>query len=294
MASSLHVLRELFNIAQTHPQKVALVLDDQVWTYGELVEKLECVAYHLNNYNIVQGQIVYQFVERGFGMICGLLGIMYVGGVYCPLNPTEPYDRIVVLLEQIQAQHVLLHGKTRDQFPTETVQHVISLDTILVPSFRNDDMYDLPACNGCGPAYIICTSGTTGRPKIVVHTHRTFAAGIRALSEWHLGVYTFRDQILQVSTCSWVLHLYEVALSLVLGGSLICLQPGGHLDMSYFCKTLSYQQVTTLVIGPSLIRALTNYLEMSNQLETFKFVRNLVVGGYVESSIYFGNCVFFY
>ncbi len=34
--------------------------------------------------------MIYQLVERSFEMICGLFGIMYVGGVYCPLNPTDP------------------------------------------------------------------------------------------------------------------------------------------------------------------------------------------------------------
>src|SRR5271163_3715878 len=62
MASSLHILRELFNVAQVHSQKVAVALDDQVWTYSELIQNVECVANYLHISNIVQGQIVYQFI----------------------------------------------------------------------------------------------------------------------------------------------------------------------------------------------------------------------------------------
>jgi non-ribosomal peptide synthetase component F len=106
-------------------QKVAVILDDQTWTYSELIEQIERIASHLYHLNIVKGQIVYQFVERSFEMICGLFSIMYVGGVYCPLNPTDPYERLVSLLEQTHGQYVLVHEKTRSQFPSIAIQHVV-------------------------------------------------------------------------------------------------------------------------------------------------------------------------
>jgi non-ribosomal peptide synthetase component F len=292
MTLSFYVLRDLFNAAQIHPQKVAVVLDDQAWTYSELVEKVESVAYHLHSFDVVQGQIIYQFVERGFEMICGLFGIMCAGGVYCPINPTDPADRIAALLEQIQGQYVLLHQKTRNQFPSTAISNVISLDTILPPWSLGEDMYDLPVCSECGPAYIICTSGTTGRPKAIVHTHRSFSASNYAYAKWDVGMYTTQDQVLQVATCSWILHLTEVALPLIVGGTIVLLRPGGHLDMAYFSQTLIYQQVTTLLFGPGIIRALTNYLEKNNLFETFNFVRNLCTAGDYQCFIYFDNYVF--
>ncbi len=292
MTSSLHILRELFNVAQVHPQKVAVALDDQVWTYSELVEMVECVANYLHSLNVVQGQIIYQFVERGFAMICGLLGIMCAGGVYCPINPTEPYERVAALLEQIQGQYAVLHEKTRNQFPSAAVRHIISLDTILLPWSRDEDMYGLPACSEFGPAYIICTSGTTGRPKAIVHTHQSFSASNYTYAKWDVGMFTARDQVLQVATCTWNLHLAEVSLPLVLGGTLVLLRPGGNLDMAYFSQTLAYQQVTTLLIGHGLIRALINYIEMSQQLDIFKFVRNLCMTGNYECFIYSGSYIF--
>jgi non-ribosomal peptide synthetase component F len=289
MTPWFNVLRDMVNIAEKHPQKIAVLLDDQAWTYGELIEKVQCVAWHLHSLKIDQGQIIYQVLERGFEMICGLLGIMCAGGVYCPINPTEPSDRVTSLLEQIQGQYAVLHGKTRSQFPSAAVRHVVSLDIILVPWSYDEDMYDLSVCHECGPAYIICTSGTTGRPKAIIHTHRSFSASNYAYAKWDVDMYTAREQVLQVATCSWILHLTEVALPLIVGGTLVLLRPGGHLDMAYFSQTLIYQQVTTLLIGPGIIRALTDYLEKSHIFETFNLVRNLCTAGDYECSIYFGN-----
>jgi acyl-coenzyme A synthetase/AMP-(fatty) acid ligase len=172
-----------------------------------------------------------------------------------------------------------LHEKTRNQFPSAAVRHVISLDTILLPWSHGEDMYNLPLCNEFGPVFIICTSGTTGQPKAIVHTHKSFSATINAYIQWDVRMYTMRDQVLQVATSSWVLHILEIPLGLVVGGTLVLLRPGGHLDMAYFSQTLINQQVTTLTIGPGLIRALTSYLEMSQRIETFKSVRNLCTTG---------------
>ena len=270
-------------MAQLFPQKIAIVLDDQTWTYSELVEQVERVICHLNRLKIAQGQIIYQFVERGFEMACGLLGIMCAGGVYCALNPTEPSERLVSIIKQIKGQYVIVHKATRNQFPGgTTVKHVILMEEVLSPLSDFQYIDDRPACKECGAAFIVCTSGTTGRPKAVVHTHKSYSASIIAHINWDVGLYTIQDQVLQVASSSWILHLMEISLPLVVGGTLVLLRPSGYLDMGYFSQTVSCQKVTTLIIGPGIIRALTSYLEMSQRLETFDFVRNLCVAGDYE------------
>lgn len=122
-------------------------------------------------------------------------------------------------------------------------------------------------------------TGTTGRQKAIIHADRNLLACITAYGQWDIDVYTFRDQVLQVAVCSWVMHLLEIPLTLIFHGTLVLLRPTGHLDMNSFSRTLIRQQVTTLTIGPGIIRAIANYLEMSQRLETFKCVRNLCTTG---------------
>lgn len=87
---------------------------------------------------------------------------MYVGGVYCPLNPTDPQERLVSILEQTHGQYVLVHEKTRRQFPSTTVQQVVSLDQVLCSSSYVEDINELPNYTECGAALIVCTFGATG------------------------------------------------------------------------------------------------------------------------------------
>ncbi|CAF4030005.1 unnamed protein product, partial [Adineta steineri] len=279
MTTSYYTIRNLFNIAQLYPQKVAIVLDDQVWTYSELIMQVERVVYQLHHIGVVQGQIIYQFVERSFEMICGFLAILSIGGVYCPLNPILPPGRLNIILEQMQGQYVLVHEKTLNQFPIATVQHVIILDNILLPLLDVEDMSDLPISRKYAAAFIIFTSGTTGPPKAVVHTHRSFSASIAALIGWDVGVYTARDHVLQVATCSWITHIGEISLPLVVGGTLVLLRQGGLFDVAYFTQTIMHQQITILTISPVIIRALTNYIEHTQQTKTFDTVRYLCTMG---------------
>ncbi|CAF1029834.1 unnamed protein product [Adineta steineri] len=179
----------------------------------------------------------------------------------------------------MQGQYVLVHEKTLNQFPIATVQHVIVLDNILSPLSDIEVMSDLPVSREYDAAFIIFTSGTTGPPKAVVHTHKSCSASIAALSGWDVGVYTARDHVLQVATCSWIIHIGEISLPLAVGGTLVLLRQGGLFDVAYFSQTLMHQQITILTISPVIIRALTNYIENSQQTKTFDTVRYLCTIG---------------
>ncbi|CAF4056366.1 unnamed protein product, partial [Adineta steineri] len=279
MTTTCYAIGNLFDIARLYPQKVAIMLDDQVWTYSELIMQAERVVYQLHHLGVVQGQIIYQFVERSFEMVCGFLAIIFIGGVYCPLNPILPPGRLNIILEQMQGQYVLVHEKTLNQFPITTVQHVIVLDNILSPLSDIEVMSDLPVSREYDAAFIIFTSGTTGPPKAVVHTHKSFSASIAALTEWDVSIYTVRDHVLQVATNSWITHIVEISAPLVVGGTLVLLRQGGPFDVAYFSQTMMHQQITSLGVNPAIIRALTYYIENSQQTKTFDTVRYLYIGG---------------
>ncbi|CAF4039983.1 unnamed protein product, partial [Rotaria sp. Silwood1] len=164
-------------------------------------------------------------------MICRCYGILSANGIYCPIDLTDSTERIVSLLDQIGGQYVLLHQKTQNQFPSATVPCTVLLDGILLPVIEVEEINDLPVCKEYGAAYIICKSDTSERPKIVAHTHKCFAAYVLTFVQWDVEASTFRDRVLQVPASSSNLHLIEISIPLVLGGTLVLLRPGGHSDM---------------------------------------------------------------
>lgn len=104
---------------------IAIEFDEQVWTYNELFSNAIRVVHNLK---IDQGEVVYQYVDRSLEMVCGLLGIMCAGGIYCPLSPTDPPMRIRLLIEDIQGRCVLVHGSTHVKFINIDSQHIRCVD----------------------------------------------------------------------------------------------------------------------------------------------------------------------
>ena len=279
MTLSSYFFKQLFAMAEAHPQKLAVVLDEQSWTYGELVEQVQCVVHHLHKSGVIQGQIIYQCVERGLEMICGFLATMCVGGVYYALSPTEPSNRLTGLMRQIQGQYALVHWKTYGRLPPASIQHMLKFDSILQPVSCSPSAGNASICRSEGAAFIICTSGTTGRPKAVVHTHKSLSTMVATYTHWDGGICTNQDQNLQGAPCTWILHVWETASTLAAGGTLVLLRPDGHLDIGYLAESLVRQQVTVLHIGTGIIRALIGYLKENQNLETFRLVRKVYTGG---------------
>jgi iturin family lipopeptide synthetase C len=110
---SKNALQMFFETARLFPHMVAVELEQQAWTYSELLANVIRVSQYLQ---IERDEIVYQYVDRSLEMVCGLLGIMCSGGVYCPLNPDNPPTRIRSLLDNMQGRFVLANGRTCDSF----------------------------------------------------------------------------------------------------------------------------------------------------------------------------------
>lgn len=130
------------------------------------------------------------------------------------------------------------------------------------------------------PTFIILTSGTTDKRKLIVHTHESLIAGLRNLITWDTK---HADKILQVVESSWAIHLFEILMALVTvpSGTLVLLPPENHLNINRFCKTIKDKQITIIFINPLLLKTLLHYLELDNETnnEIFKRIRILWTSG---------------
>ena len=91
------------------------------------------------------------------------------GGIYCPLSPRDPAQRLQNLVELTQSRLVLVHWLTRDKFLGDNV--TLDMDVAvendgLDYSSHTDTLMDV-AISPESIAYVIFTSGSTGTPKAV-------------------------------------------------------------------------------------------------------------------------------
>ena len=97
-------LPELFaaQVAKS-PDAIAVVIEDQRLSYGELDRRANQLAHHLRALGVGPEMVVGLCLERSLDMVVGLLGILKAGGAYLPLDPAYPRERLAFMLEDAGA-----------------------------------------------------------------------------------------------------------------------------------------------------------------------------------------------
>ena len=263
-------LPQLFEaqVART-PDAVAVVWGAQSLTYAQLNTRANRVARQLMERGVGPESVVGLCVERSVEMLIGLLGIVKAGGAYLPLDLAYPAQRLLLMLADARPAVVLNSAATAGVWaswaaagqvlPPGTEQWLF--DAGAAPSGASGAREEaLPAANPTDderrvalkpahPAYVIYTSGSSGVPKGVVVTH----AGIGALAAaqvGHLGV-TPRSRILQYASLNFDASVWEVAMALTNGASLV-LAPSA-LSGAALRALLIEQRISHATLPPAVL-----------------------------------------
>jgi non-ribosomal peptide synthetase component F len=264
-----------------HPDKLAVILDNQSLTYDQLLSQVQQLALHLiNEKGVKPGDIVCQCVDRSIEMIVGIMGIMMSGGVYAPLSPSDPIVRLESLVRQVGAKLVLVNQMSSTHVrllgvPIVDISEIINC-TASLSGDEIDQLYRVPVTPE-SISYIVFTSGSTGTPKAVQLRHRNFMAYMQT----HLMRHN--DIVLQMTSASFDGHIEEICGTLVVGAQLAILRVGRHLDFEYATKTIHEKNVTYVTLVPSWMNALGQFLsENPYAQERVKQVRCWDAGGKEE------------
>ena len=259
--SATNLFNRFRNRTFQHPNKLAVVLDDQALTYGELYSQVTSFAYRL--LPIVQpGDIVCQCVERSIEMVIGILTVFLCNAVYCPLSPRDPIERRRALINETRATIILVH---------EATDHLFSEDEINCRKLRineqeniETDPDSLIVQDLASLAFVVFTSGSTGTPKGVPIGHAQFAYYLASMC--YENYILESDIILQISQDTFDAHLQEILGAVLVGGTSVLLRSdGAHLNTAYLTQTISQHQVTVTNLVPSMAIALIDYLTRLNQ-----------------------------
>src|SRR5258708_964169 len=186
-------------------------------------------------------------------MAVGLLGILKAGAVYVPLDPSEPKQRLALMLEDSKVETVVTRHDFKDRLPERAVR-LLSLDAekaaIDAQSARNPSVPRSPE----DLAYVIYTSGSTGTPKGVEGTHR---ASMNRFS-WMWKTYPFRagETCCQKTALSFIDSVWEIFGPLLQGIRNVIIPAQVLLEPEQFVRWLAEYEVSRIVLVPSLLRML--------------------------------------
>ncbi|HSS52103.1 MAG TPA: amino acid adenylation domain-containing protein, partial [Thermoanaerobaculia bacterium] len=217
------LLHELFAArASLAPEAVALVWGDERISYGELESWAERLACRLRGLGVGPEVRVALLAQRTPALVAGLLGILKAGGVYVPLDPAYPRQRLALVLEDSAAALVLagpgleLLLPAASGIPTVSLAAELPANVVTVPAAAEDPGDPLRARR---LAYLIYTSGSTGRPKGVAIEHRSAVERMR----WARQAFSSEELagVLAATSVCFDLSVFELFAPLSWGGTAI-------------------------------------------------------------------------
>lgn len=256
-SSSFHSIVEMFEAqANETPDQVAIVAENEIYTYGELNELSNQLARHLQmQYKVRSGDVIGIMVERSNRMIIGLLGILKSGACFLPLDPGTPKDRKKFILSNAEVNLLL----TDLDFTFELTEYyqggVFALDLQLLGLTESKDNLSIrPASTDA--AYVIYTSGSTGRPKGVLVNHSSLTNYV----DWFVGTFNINstDRTLLFSSIAFDLCYTSLWSSLASGSTLFLLKETEHIDPQELTKSLVENKITYIKLTPSHFNILVN------------------------------------
>ncbi|HEX6371116.1 MAG TPA: amino acid adenylation domain-containing protein [Longimicrobium sp.] len=208
--------------ARRTPHAVAVVHEHDALTYAELDTRANRLAHHLARLGVGPEVRVGVCLERGVGLVVGLMAVLKAGGAYVPLDPAYPAERLAFMLADSGAGVLLTQEKLRHLPGAPHGTRVVSVDGAAAAIARE------PGTNpdrGAAPrnlAYLIYTSGSTGVPKGVAIEHQSAVA----MLAWAWSVYS-DDELGGMLACTSVcfdMSVFELFAPLGRGGRVIVVE----------------------------------------------------------------------
>jgi len=176
----------LTSSALRHPDREAYKFDKISLTFAELDRKTTQLANVLLKKNVKQGDKVAIYLPRSIESVIAVYGILKAGAVFVPVDPFAPASRVQFLLQDC-AIELLITSKSQTKKLKNLLSKGIQLSTVVgsevdskVDCVTWGTVYQsglssalFPEINADDLAYIMYTSGSTGAPKGIMHTHQS-------------------------------------------------------------------------------------------------------------------------
>ena len=265
--SSDKTLVDLFNVKVAEvPNALAVRFGDVELSYNELNERSNQFAHYLQEYYQIQvDDLVGIELERSELMVVVIFGILKSGAAYVPIDPKYPASRKKFIISDAKLRIVVdiheleVFAKQNSKKPFPISNPISSL----TPS---------------NLVYVIYTSGSTGNPKGCMLEHR----GLVNRLEWMQKSYclTSEDRILQKTTYTFDVSVWELTWWAISGASVCMLDPGGEKLPEKIIAEIERSKVSVMHFVPSMLTVFTEYLFQNIfELERLSSLKQIYASG---------------
>ncbi len=229
----LEIFRE---VSEKYSSKNALIDMDgkRHITYAQLDEQSSRICGALMDKGVTKGDLVPICMSRCAEYIAAEIGVLKAGAAFAPLSSEYPQARIEHISKDCGAKFVI---------DDELVQQALTHEPAEGVPVGLDDK-----------AFLIYTSGSSGNPKGIVHTHRSMAASVVR----HAKAFdsTDKDIHLCCGPFSFIVMMVDIYTPLSQGQTVHILPEEKRRDIRALGQYIEDHKITTAFISPQMLKLL--------------------------------------
>ena len=257
-----------------YPENTFIYLEDTRISYDVFNKKANQYARYLQKKGLPLNGIVGISLVRSFEMLVAIFAIFKAGGAYLPLDPFSPAIRNQAILEDSQIKFLIvdeysLWAEKPELYDKNDLQVISIRDDV---SQEKGDNLSLPGRKQ-DLAYIMYTSGTTGKPKGVLISHHALVNRIL----WMQNTFPLQihDVLFHKTHICFDISVWEICWGSIVGAGMVLLPPQKEHDIKLFIHMIEQYQVSVIHFVPSVLRIFLSYIKEDfsmNRLRSLKYV----------------------
>ncbi|RDU22267.1 D-alanine--poly(phosphoribitol) ligase subunit 1 [Anaerosacchariphilus polymeriproducens] len=246
----LDILNNIKNNAIEHPNRIAIIDQENSLTYEELETKSNHLASYLKQEFGCDNTPIVVFGHKSPFMLICFLACVKSGHSYCPIDISTPKPRVESILHTIENPIVLAVEELECNINDIKVVNRITIEKVI--DSKMNEITEECRVAGEDIFYIIFTSGSTGQPKGVQIT----ANCLNHYLEWSIHLGNDYDKkkgkvFLNQAPFSFDLSVMDLYTSFACGGTLWCLNKETQVSYAKLMESLGQSQVSVWVSTPS-------------------------------------------
>ncbi|MEU9848719.1 amino acid adenylation domain-containing protein [Streptomyces sp. NPDC047985] len=257
-----HRFHELFeHRVAAHPDAVAAVHGEQQLTYRELNARANRVGRALLARGLRPEGVVAVVTERNLDWMAAVLAVFKAGGVYLPIEPHFPADRVATMLSRAACGLVLTEPGSTSTLD-QALDSLSGVQKLFVGAAYEEDHADDDLRLPVAPdqlAYIYFTSGSTGEPKGAMCEHAGMLNHLYAkIDDLEIGE---GQVVAQTAPQCFDISLWQLVSGLLVGGRTLLVEQEVILDVERFVDRIVDGRVAVLQVVPSYLDVVVSWLK---------------------------------